>query len=150
MGKSTTIRVPVEFRNLVRTLAEKRGVPQWKILHESVVHYRLAYLSHFQANTKNLNKASWYAYKLSASVGAFRYAPTDENKELLMRTIEQLEQRLGVNGEMLKRAVEDYYKTQRKKYKIALNDAAKELVAQVIVKILGVEEKKKEEGRKEK
>lgn len=146
MGKSTTIRVPVEFRNLVKTLAEKRGVPQWKILHESVVHYRIAFLSHFTMNTKKLNKASWYAYKLSASVGAFRSSPTPENKELLMKTIEQLEQRLGVNGEMLKRAIEDYYKVQSKKYKIALNDAAKELVAQVIVKILGVDEKEEKEG----
>jgi len=140
IGKTTTIRVPVEIRDTIRSLAQKRKVPYWKIVHESVTHYRLAYLSHFVQHTGKLNRAAWYAYKLAASVGEYRRDPCKETYEMLQRTIQQIEGRLGVDCSLLRKAVEVYAAKPDRRNRQLLNDAAKSVVGEVIATILSGEE----------
>ena len=35
-----TVRVPAETVERLRTLAERRGVPQWRILHDAIQAYK--------------------------------------------------------------------------------------------------------------
>ena len=135
MSRYTTVRVPVELRNVIKSLARRRKMPMWKIVHEAVTYYRSAYLTHFREFSGDLNKISWYTYKLSASVGELRANPTKENLQLLLTTISQLEERLGVNAELLRAAAERYVKKPERRERIQLNDAAKDVVAQIIEKI---------------
>jgi len=131
MGRYTTVRIPVELRNVVKSLARRRKMPMWKIIHEAVTYYRSVYLTHHK-EMNDVGKRAWYCYKLSASVGELRANPTKENLQLLLTTISQIEERLGVNAELLRAAAERYVKKPERKEKIQLNDAAKDVVAQII------------------
>ncbi len=147
--KYTTISVPYEVRDTVKSLATARKVAQWRVIHEAVMHYRLAYLSHFTTNTGWLNKAAWYAYKLSASIGEFRADPSEEKKGMLLRTIDQIEARLGVDCAALRYAVEAYAKSPSRKNRVVLNDAAKEVVGQIITALARKESQKDKKEKEE-
>jgi len=138
-----TIRIPIDFWIELKYRAERQKTAMWRILWQAYMHYRQAYLSHFKLNTSALSRISWYVFKLGSSVGALKENPTKENLELLKRTLDQLEKRLGVNVVTVRERAEAYVKRPDRKNKVALNDATKSLIAEIIVK-LG--EEKKEEG----
>mgnify|MGYP001772830533 CR=1 FL=1 len=128
----TTIRVPKELRDSVKSTARRMKLPMWQLLHQAFAYYRMAYLSHFTKNSSDIGKIAWYAYKLSASIGEFRANPTKENGNMLAVTATQIAERLGVDINMLKTAVIKYQAQPTQDNRILLNDAGKDVVAQLL------------------
>jgi len=141
--KTTTIWVPIEVRDKVKYIAETMHLPMWRIIYEAVIHYREAYLSHFQVNISELDKISWYCYKLSASVGELRGNPTKENLDMLMVTLEQIRDRLGIDTTLLEANAKRYLVNPDRNNRIALNGSAKEVIAHILEKY-GISGEKKE------
>jgi len=136
--KSTKlIRVPEELYNRLTKIAEEKDLPIWKVIAEA-----LSYYEHYTKKTKEmqklprLDKASWYCYKLSASVGSLRENPTEENLTLLTKTCKQLEERYGIDASLLVKVATEYQKSKSTKDKIELNEIAKLVVGDIICKFL--------------
>jgi len=140
--KTTTIAVPIEVRDKVKYVAETMHLPMWRIIYEAVIHYREAYLSHFQLGVSELDKISWYCYKLSASVGELRGNPTKENLDMLMVTLEQIKDRLGIDTTLLEANAKRYLVNPDRNNKIALNGSAKEVIVHILEKLAISGEKK--------
>jgi len=140
----TTISVPIEVRDKVKYVAETMKMPMWRLVYESVIHYREAYLSHFQLGVSELDKISWYCYKLSASVGELRGNPTKENLDMLLTTLEQIRGRLGIDTTLLEANAKRYLVNPDRNNRIALNGSAKEVIVHILEKLaLSGEEKEK-------
>ncbi|RSN72703.1 hypothetical protein [Candidatus Methanodesulfokora washburnensis] len=139
--KWTTIRVPAEVRDAIKFTAKRMHFPMWQIVYQAVSYYRTAYLSHFEKNATDIGKVAWYIYKISASIGSFREKPTKENGELLQKTAMQLAERMDINIDLLKTAAVKYYHQQTEENRILLNDAGKDIVAQLLAKLDIIEKK---------
>lgn len=128
------IKVPAEIHWTLKDLSQRTKTPIWKIIHQSFTYFRTAYLSHFSENRSELDRKIWYIYKLSSSVGAFRENPTKKNLDMTMRTVGQIEKRLGVNMHELKLALKNYYVRPIKRNKVVLNDTCKMVLIEIISK----------------
>ncbi|RLF08420.1 MAG: hypothetical protein DRJ60_00375 [Thermoprotei archaeon] len=136
--KSTKlIRVPEELYNRLTKIAEEKDLPIWKVVAEA-----LSYYEHYTKKTKEmqklprLDKASWYCYKFSASVGSLRENPTEENLALLANTCKQLEERYGIDTKLVLKMASEYVKKRSTQAKIEMNETAKLIVGDIICKFL--------------
>jgi len=129
------IRVPWQLWAVIKQMASSDGVPMWQFIQKAVTHYLANYRAHFK-DVSGLDKASWYAFKLSSSVGEFKADPSDENLQRLLKTVEQVGTRLGINTDALVGAIHRYKERPTKKNRWALNDQAKLVVAQIMMKLL--------------
>ena len=95
----------------------------------------------------SLDKASWYITKLVFSVQALKDlvtggAPRQEvEKQLdrLTRVLSQIRERYGVRTEMLRQIAVQFVTEPRRENMILLNEATKETVKSVFIKMLGFE-----------
>jgi len=135
--KWTTIKMPVELRDKINELAEKMEKPAWKIVMNAI--------SFFDEQLRNprlkerlpvVDKISWYIVKISMSVAEFKVNPTDENFARLIRTAEQIKERLGIDTDLLLRAAEAYKKEPNTDNRMELNAALKMLVFEMIMEKL--------------
>ena len=129
------IRVPWQLWAVIRQMANSDGVPMWQFVQKAVTHYLANYRAHFK-DVSNLDKAAWYAFKLSSSIGEFKANPSDENLQMLLKTVEQVGNRLGIDVAALIGAIHRYKEKPNKKNRWALNDQAKLVVAQIMMKLL--------------
>jgi len=129
------IRIPKEVHEIISDYAKRLKIARWKIIYDSFQYWNNARLSHFRANANVIDKTAWYIYKLCSSVGSFRERPTKENYGFLMKTIEQVTQRLDVDTSRLKLSANQYLKKPNKKNRIVLNDSAKSVVINILEKI---------------
>ena len=129
------IRVPRPLWAVIKEFAESEGVPMWQVIQKAFAHYLTNYRAHFR-DVSNLDKASWYAFKLSSSIGEFKANPSDENMQKLLKTVEQISTRLGIDTTALVGAIHRYKERPTNKNRWALNDQAKLIVAQIIMKLL--------------
>jgi len=141
MARWTTIKVPVELREMVKHLSEKMGKPQWQILTEAITFYEGFIRSpRVRTSTSNLDKLAWYITKLATSFGAFKENPSDENFEYLKKRVEELRERIGVEADLLLRVAEYYRSTTdeslRKKLRIDMNSIFKQIVKELIVQMM--------------
>lgn len=132
------ISVPQPLAERVKTLSKREGTAMWKILQRTVDYWIASYKGHFK-DAPDLDKASWYAYKLSASIGELRAKPSAESLKMLRKTIAQVRDRLSVETSMLEKAASQYVKKPTRQNRVALNDAAKFTVLQIIASTLGIE-----------
>lgn len=133
------VRVPKELHDRISTLADREGVAKWKIVSRA-----LTFLESWRraGNVKKLprfDKACWYIYKLASSVGIFKEVPSDDNYQKLLKTISQIEERLGIDCSLLKKAVEDYKRRPTVSNKIELNDVTKLVIGDIIAFIFLVQ-----------
>lgn len=137
----TTIKVPVELRDVVKALAQRYSVPENKILWWSVAFfYEQIREPRLKEDLPQVDKASWYISKLAMSVGAFKENPSVDNLQKLQKTAMQVAQRLGVDTRHLIRAAQDYARYQDTDTKIELNAALKMVVLDIIWKVLKQED----------
>jgi len=126
------VKLPEPLWRDVKSQASKEKIAIWKLIERSLSLWRTASLGHFKA-MPDVSKASWYAYKFSASVGEFRGKPTEENLRSLLETCKQVSQRLGVDTSKVALAAEQHLKRPTSKSRMVLNDASKEVVAQILL-----------------
>jgi len=114
-GSQTTVWVPKELKERIKSLADKYGKPQWKILLDALSLYETSIR---KARTKEelpvVDKVVWYIEKLSMSVGALKENPSETNLQKTLKTLKQVKERLDVDIRLLERAVNDYVSLTKK------------------------------------
>ena len=141
MGGWTTIKVPVELRDRIKQLSEKLGKPYWLVLTEALSFFETQLRNpRVKESLSNIDKAAWYIVKLATSVGAFKENPSDTNYAYLVKRIEELKQRLGIDASLLLRLAEYYMSAkdeeQRRKLRIDINAAFKQTIKDILVQML--------------
>jgi len=133
MTETTTLmRVPKSLRDKLKRKAEERGVSMWQVLLEAI--NTLDWAKKGIIPRGDLDKVSWYVYKVSASFGELRANPTPENKKATLETLRQLHERLGVDVDDVEVVVRQFDGSHEKRK--VLNDAGKLLVARILEKFL--------------
>lgn len=145
--KYTTVRVPVQVRDAIKELAMKTHESMWQAVYHAVTYYRAAYSSGFKENVTEVGKIAWYCYKIAASIGEFKQNPSKENGALLQKTAQQLADRFGIDIGMLKAAAVKYFQDPSEENRIMLNDAGKDIVAQLISRLAEIPEKEEGEAK---
>jgi len=126
------VKLPEEFYDEISIYARREKMARWKVLQRAWSFWKTNFLFKKMENEENGGKKAWYVYKFSASVGELRAQPTEHNLNLLKKTCRQIEERLGIDTSKVILAAEQYVKKPTTKNRIPLNDAAKEVVAQII------------------
>jgi hypothetical protein len=127
------MRIPRGLKEEIKREAEKRNATMWQVLVESLSAYREVRRGRVQRN--DIDRISWYVFKLSASIGELRASPTQENKQKTLETLSEIGERLGVSVEELELAVKAYDGSREKRR--VLNDTAKLLVTRILEKWVG-------------
>jgi len=139
--KWCTIRVPKELKDQLDEIAKNyeahKNDAYWRIIAKAVAHYKPSLQAGFKKKQiPRLDKAAWYAFKLASSIGALKENPTPQNLDLLKTTCQQLEDRLGLDLSLLRKAAEDFTKHPTTQNKIELNDLTKLVIADIITKFI--------------
>jgi len=143
------IRVPVEVHEMITEFSKREKIAIWKVIHRAFSTWVNLYRSHYAPKDLpkgvgrglEVDRAAWYAFKIASSVGELKAKPTEENFKLLVKTCEQIAERLGIDTEQVILAADQYVKSPTKKNRMVLNDATKVVVAQIILSIAAPEEK---------
>ena len=136
MAGWTTVKIPREIHAQLKQMAEKRGVSMWELIADMLSFYR-AKMSEGMGNRTgeveiDAQKIAYYIMKLSYSVTKFKENPSKENYDWLIKTAEQIEQRLGVDLSLLKRIAEQYRRVQDKQTTYELNMAWKNAIMSIM------------------
>jgi hypothetical protein len=108
-GRGTTIWVPMEFKQRVKSLAQRLGKAEWRVLLDALSLYETSLRKpRIKEELPVVDKVLWYIEKLCMSIGEFKASPTEENLMKTLRTISQVKERLGVDTSLLERALADY------------------------------------------
>ncbi|MEM1697678.1 MAG: hypothetical protein QW794_00070 [Thermosphaera sp.] len=125
------VRIPKPVYMDLKQRAEREKIAMWKLLIRAFNYWRSTQLEHHQSHPQ-IDKAAWYTYKLSSSVGELRGNPTKENLEKLMVTCRQINERLKVDVDALLYAAQQYVSNPNSKNRMVLNDAAKAVVLSIL------------------
>lgn len=131
MAKRKSVKLPEPLWYGIREHAKREKRPMWQVIQRAWGYWLSAYRSH-HVEHNNLDRKAWYIYKLSASVGEFRANPSEENLAKLTKTCEQISQRLGVDTSLILNAVANYIRKPNTKTRMALNDATKAVIIQIL------------------
>jgi len=136
-----SIKVPKPVHDKIVRLAQRTNKYIYQVVEQGVQQVEILLKRPYKKRElPRLDKCSWYIFKLSQSVGAFKENPTVGNWNRLMHTIEQIKERIGVDTEMLEHVVKKLHPSRIREIttsdKIELNDTTKLLIADIIVKML--------------
>jgi len=136
--KWTTIKVPIELKELIKKIAEKQEVPEWKVIMRAVSFYQEQLKKpSLKESLPWIEKAAWYAAKVAMSVGMFKENPTEESLRGLFKVLDQVEERYKVDTSLLREMARQYFYTKNKKDRIELNAACKLVVLDILLSFLG-------------
>jgi len=143
--KWKSIKVPESLYNKILELAEKLRKPKYAVILDALSFYEnIIRKPYRKRDLPRLDKASWYIFKLANSVGAFKENFNLENYQKLLKTLTQINERLGVDTSLLDSILVKLDPRKRKNLttddKIEINDATKLIISDIIVKLL-LEEK---------
>jgi len=135
------VRIPKALKEKIDELAQKKNVAMWKIILEAVSLYEnLEKKPKKKKELPRLDKCAWYIYKFSKSVSLFLENPDDENWWQLDQRIAELRTRIfGRDTEwlqMLDQLAVQYKKNPSTRLKIEINDVAKMIISEIILKML--------------
>ncbi|RLG76833.1 MAG: hypothetical protein DRO14_03235 [Thermoprotei archaeon] len=134
----STIRIPKEVKNRIDDLRVRTGMVTWEIINNAVSFYEeFLRKPSVRTSTTNLDKLAWYITKLALAYGAFRENPCEEKYEMLVKRVEELKQRFGIEADILVRMA-DYYKSAKdpelqKKIAIDFSMAFKQVVKEIVI-----------------
>jgi len=132
MKATQVVRLPKPLWGAIKSVATREKMPMWKVIMRAWSYYIKQYREHHEHARTTLEKAAWYCFKLSSSVGQFKERPNKFNYEMLKKTAEQLKKRLQIDVDLLLGAAGNYYMDHSATNKMALNDATKMVVATII------------------
>ena len=76
--KTVHIRIPISLKNELQEKAKQKGVAMWQVILEAITTHR--HVKAGMVKRSELDKISWYVYKVSASFGELRANPNAETK----------------------------------------------------------------------
>lgn len=128
------IKVPEEVWAELKRITARRKIAIWKLLEETLSYWRTQQLEHHATPGLTLDKVSWYAFKISSSVGELKANPTKDNLFLLEKTCNQISERLGIKTDEVLLSASQYIKKPTPRNRAVLNQATKHVIAQIISK----------------
>ena len=134
----STIRVPKEVKSRIDHLRSKTGMVTWEVINNAISFYEeFLRKPSIRTSTTNLDKLAWYVTKIALAYGAFRENPSDEKYEMLVKRVEELKQRYGIEADILVRMADYYRKAKdpelQKKIAIDFSMAFKQVVKEMII-----------------
>jgi len=142
------IKVPEELHKKLLALARKKKKAIHMIIMEAIAFHREQ--EKFPSVKEDLpmtDKISWYIFKLSSSVGAFKEHPSLQNYALLERTCAQIQYRLGVDTSLILRYAKYLLSHNDPDIRIELNMATKFVIVEILNKHLIIPSKKTSEKK---
>lgn len=98
VGNWTTVIVPKELREKIKTLSLREGKPQWQVISEAISFKMAENTSpRVKESLSEAEKMSWYIVKAVSSIGELKASPTEDNLSRLEKTLTQVSERLGVS-----------------------------------------------------
>jgi len=131
MRASKTIRVPSQLHYALRERAKAEKRPIWEIILRAWSYWSEAWREHHKA-IETTDKAAWYIFKLSSSVGELKAQPNAVNLSKLEKTLEQISKRLRIDTSFLRDIANRFWKRPSRKNRMALNDTTKMIIIQMI------------------
>jgi len=108
------VKIPVGVYEYVRNRAKARGLSMWQYIIQSINFYESALRNVAVADTTRTQNASYYATKLIMAVTEFIHKTNQENYDNVVRIINQVEKRKGVDLSTLRQLIEMYRQKRRK------------------------------------
>jgi hypothetical protein len=108
------VKIPVGVYEYVRNRAKARGLSMWQYIIQSINFYESALRNVAVADATKAQNASYYATKLIMAVTEFIHKTNNDNYNNVMKIIDQVEKRKGINLTSLRQMI-DMYKQKRKK-----------------------------------
>lgn len=127
------IAVPKEVKAQWVSRAKSEGIATWVLLHKCFSFYYTVFRKHFQYDVDRLSKAIWYIEKLSLSVGAFKTLANERNYYQVLKNIEDIENRLGIDLSDLRICIDRYMRKKSKSNKIAINESLRYAIGKILV-----------------
>jgi len=140
--KYTTVIVPVELAQKLSELSTKKGIAIWRLIHEAITFYETLEAKPKKKNElPELNKYSWYIYKLSKSVSLFLENPSRNNYVKLRRRlyedlVERIFGRIIPEIELLDKLAQQYMVSKSTQLKVQINDTTRSLIEKIILKLV--------------
>jgi hypothetical protein len=134
------IKVPEETWHAIINIAKGENIASWKVIQRAWTFWYNAYRSHYTKGVPRIDKASWYVFKFSSSIGEFKSRPNDRNLAYVMDNLNFFKTKLGLDTSAVELAVQQYKAKRTPKNKASLNDASKLLVSDIIAYFMKQEE----------
>jgi len=132
----TTVKIPKDLNNILNEYVEKLNLAKHKIIAKSLQFFvEQQKKPKIKKDLPMIDKISWYIIKISMSVGRFKENPTNANLDALIRTSNQVTERVGVDTTWVIRTAEAYLKKQDSENSQELNSALKNVVITMMNKL---------------
>lgn len=139
----STLRIPTSLMNTIRKYSQKAKMEEWRFVQQAISSYVFFYTNpqRFSRERSKLEKAVWYIIKLVSTVEAFKSNPQAEFQQL-MGIIQQIEQGLGIDLSLLRKAVMDYWsqwngdRKEMQQHTTTINAAMKIAAMEILESIL--------------
>ena len=143
MTRYTTIIIPIEVKNKIEKLSEKKGgIALWKVINDALTFYEhLEKSKTAKRKISNIDKIAWYIYKFTKSISIFLELPSEENYGKVIERIEvDLKERVFKQNlddlEILKKLVSQYLIEKSTRLKIQINDLARTIISKMILTLI--------------
>ena len=107
-------KIPDAMYEYIKSRAKARGLSMWQYIIQSINFYESALRNVAVADTTKAQNASYYATKLIMAVTEFIHKTNNDNYNNVMKIIDQVEKRKGVDLSTLRQLIEMYKQKHRK------------------------------------
>jgi len=139
-----SIGVREEVKKIIDEIAKRRGWKKYQVVELAIRQF--AKEQKYGKKEKkyhwgyDIDRELWYAFKLVNSIAQLKFAVEEFNdedrvsfyKKLTMQTISQIEERLGVDLDNVRKAVEKFLENPTGRSKADLNDETKIAMARIL------------------
>jgi len=108
------VKIPTTIYEYVKTRAKARGLSMWQYIIQSINFYEASLRNISVSDATKAQNNSYYYTKLVMAVTEFIHRANQENYDNVVRIINQVEKRKGINLTSLRQMI-DMYKQKRKK-----------------------------------
>lgn len=139
-----SIGVKEDLKKIVDEVAKRRGFKKYQVV-ELAIRQFVKEQKYGKKEKKyhwgyDIDRNVWYAFKLVNSVAQLKFAVEEFNdedrvsfyKKLAMQTINQIEERLGVDLDNVRKALEKFLENPTGKNKANLNDETKMAMVRIL------------------
>ena len=108
------VKMPVGVYEYVRNRAKARGLSMWQYIIQSINFYEASLRNISVSDATKAQNNSYYYTKLVMAVTEFIHKANQENYDNVVRIINQVEKRKGVDLSTLRQLIEMYRQKHRK------------------------------------
>jgi len=139
-----TVGVKEDVKQIIDEIAKRRGWKKYQVVETAIRQFAKEQKCG-KGEKKyhwgyDIDRNIWYAFKLVNSVAQLKFAVeefNDENrinlyKNLTMQTINQIEERLGVDLDNVKKAIDKFLENPNGRAKANLNDETKFAMVKIL------------------